>query len=746
MDELRRKSKRIATLLFVLSIFFGIAGSDRRASDLPRLVGQEPAADAPPADDAATDQRLPAYFMKVPLPLRGTAVENTIAQLRQLAAKVDEGASRRPTVILQFGDPTAGNDPATTGLGSRFEDALALARFLTSPESRRLRTIGLVAGPLQGHAVLALIACDEFAVTADASLGQATVGEADVDQAVTVVYQSIAAGRGVLPEAVVAALVNPGASLFRVAAVDGSERFVLGDDMASLREEGGVWKEEQIVAPGEPLKLTADSLRSYRWASQLVRDADELRQVLGLAELRTLDDSVEAAAETRLLELFGDLNPRRINRIISNLAAATEQQQVDSIVMVIDSAGGELNSSLPLALQLADPDDSLFRVTGFVSHRALGDAALLAVACRPLYLHPDARVGGVGAQYIQAADVDELRRAFEEFERLSGRSSALLRGLMDPSLEVYRCLHVRTGEVAYLAEDDPRLADGTWQQGAIVELADGLSAEQAIELGLAEGTRQSLDEVLAVEGLVDVPQRLSDRPVIHAVEWLAGLPWLPQLLIFIGFLTLSMEMSAPGIGIPGFLSLTSFLLFFWISFLSGTAEWLEILLFAGGVACLLLEVLVLPGVGVFGIGGLVMIVAALILMSQTFVVPHNAYQIGQTTEGLITVLAAFVGIGFGLIALRYMLPGTPLFRYLVMPGPASEEMLMQEQREHIVHYDYLLGQRGETVTPLRPSGKARFGDEIYSVVSEGEMLVSGEPVKVVLVQGNRIVVEPLPKV
>ncbi len=47
----------------------------------------------------------------------------------------------------------------------------------------------------------------------------------------------------------------------------------------------------------------------------------------------------------------------------------------------------------------------------------------------------------------------------------------------------------------------------------------------------------------------------------------------------------------------GFISGISFLLFFWSQFLNGTAGWLELILFTGGLACIALEIFVLPGFG-----------------------------------------------------------------------------------------------------------------------------------------------------
>ena len=92
------------------------------------------------------------------------------------------------------------------------------------------------------------------------------------------------------------------------------------------------------------------------------------------------------------------------------------------------------------------------------------------------------------------------------------------------------------------------------------------------------------------------------------------------------------EISAPGLGIPGFISALCFLLFFWAHFFNGTAGWLEILLFVSGVIFVGLEIFVVPGLGVFGIGGGVMIVGALIMASQTFIIPSNSYQVDVFVE------------------------------------------------------------------------------------------------------------------
>jgi membrane-bound ClpP family serine protease len=208
-------------------------------------------------------------------------------------------------------------------------------------------------------------------------------------------------------------------------------------------------------------------------------------------------------------------------------------------------------------------------------------------------------------------------------------------------------------------------------------------------------------------------------------------------LLMFGFMMLSTEASAPGLGLPGFIAMLCFAFFFWTKFLAGTAEWAELLAFALGITCLAIEIFVLPGFGVFGIGGLALTVLGVVLMSQTFVIPQNSYQLGQLAKGVWMAIGGLGGLVLGFFVVRAFLPQAATATGLAMDVPSSEI----DQLERIAHYDHLAGQTGVAATRLRPSGKARFGDQLVAVVSDGTAIDPGQSVRVVQVQGNRIVVE-----
>ena len=78
---------------------------------------------------------------------------------------------------------------------------------------------------------------------------------------------------------------------------------------------------------------------------------------------------------------------------------------------------------------------------------------------------------------------------------------------------------------------------------------------------------------------------------------------------------------------------------------------------------------------------------------------------------------------------------------MMLAPPNEEEQAVRSRREQLVDWSHLVGKRGTTTTRLTPSGKARFGDELIDVISDGELISAGTPVRVVAVRGSHVLVE-----
>ncbi len=471
-------------------------------------------------------------------------------------------------------------------------------------------------------------------------------------------------------------------------------------------------------------------------------------ELLDLGELNPIAGTLASGpANGVLLDITGSIATNRVRRWQSNLASTLNSGDVNAWVVRIDSAGGSLDDSATLGAWFANPEPPLRFVAGLIRGEARGDAALVAVSCKPLYMLPDARIGGPGAESISREQVARYDELIEQIANSTKRPAALIRGLLNSDFVVYRYTHRKTGRIRYATEDDivagvedPEAEQAKWIRGERIELGSGLSTPEAIALGLVDGESKSLADASRRIGLSTIPEEVADRGFVRFIETLGRSHSLAFLLIFIGFTALSAEANAPGLGIPGFLAIVCFALWFWIQFLAGTAEWLELVVFGLGIVCIGVELFVVPGFGVFGIGGLALTVLGLVLMSQTFVIPRNAYQLAVLNRGVWVALGGAAGMFGGFVAMRLLFPHVPLLRGLVME-PQDEAVI--EESEKLGDYSHLLGQYGTATTPLRPSGKARFGDQIIQVVSEGTLIAAGDPVRVTDVLATKVVVEPV---
>jgi membrane-bound serine protease (ClpP class) len=155
-----------------------------------------------------------------------------------------------------------------------------------------------------------------------------------------------------------------------------------------------------------------------------------------------------------------------------------------------------------------------------------------------------------------------------------------------------------------------------------------------------------------------------------------------------------------------------------------TATMLVILLLVLGFVLLAVEILVIPGFGLIGLLGLGGVAGAVAIAFGTL----------STGWGL-----GALGIGVGVSALMVLvLPRTGMGRAMVLEhsqrGNTSAAPGLAE----------LEGQLGEAVTTLRPSGSARIGERVIDVVADGAFVEAGARVRVIKVEGSRVVVEPVP--
>ncbi|MGD9308758.1 MAG: NfeD family protein, partial [Desulfosarcina sp.] len=214
---------------------------------------------------------------------------------------------------------------------------------------------------------------------------------------------------------------------------------------------------------------------------------------------------------------------------------------------------------------------------------------------------------------------------------------------------------------------------------------------------------------------------------------------LSPILLLIGLGSLFTEIKAPGFGVPGIVGLLCLSLVFFNQYLVGLANYTELLILVVGALLLAFEWFVLPGFGIAGIAGILCIAGGLLLSMQDFVIPdpnlpwERELLIGNLLRVLGAALGAFV---LAMITLRYVLPRFSR----KIHGPYLKATLADARISQSVETAISAGRTGTAITLLRPSGIAMIDDRRYDVVTRGEFLEKGTPIRVVKVKGARIVV------
>lgn len=198
------------------------------------------------------------------------------------------------------------------------------------------------------------------------------------------------------------------------------------------------------------------------------------------------------------------------------------------------------------------------------------------------------------------------------------------------------------------------------------------------------------------------------------------------ILLIVGFSSLVVEFFTPRFGLPGLISLTAFILFFYGHIATGLTGYIPLILFIAGGILFLLE-LIVPG-GIVGFLGFILMIASL------FISTNNPVHMG-----ISIVLAVTISVMIFIFLVKVIGRPMKFFKKLILTDATDTKSGYVSNENRIE----LIGQEGVTLTPLRPSGTILIGDERIDVVSEGSFIQKDKKVRVVKTEGPRIVVREI---
>lgn len=444
-----------------------------------------------------------------------------------------------------------------------------------------------------------------------------------------------------------------------------------------------------------------------------------------------------------------------------------EYANADAIIFDVDTPGGRVDAAVDIIDAIQDTE---IPTIAYVNREAISAGAMISIACDQIVMTSGGTIGDSAPVSMQGEEAGEkavsyIRKTIKSTAERQGHNPHIAVAMVDKKRVLVRLADGR------IESYRPDIYEEHRQKGKEMEVisAEGelltLTTDEALAYGFAHGRADTFEELLAMCQIVEIDgvrKALTEEAVaqkqeelgaasIQFIKSLAGAatdearvsladrivifltsPLISSLLLSFGMLGLWIEIQSPGFGVPGMIGLLCLGIFFGGHMLSQIdAQWAA-LAFVLGLGLILVEVFVLPGFGVAGISGIIL------MFGGIFYVFKSAYQFETAIlafSSVIVLTAAFV------IATFCFFPKTRAWKHFALATEMSSDIGFHSAGDE--DYQSYVGQTGTAITPLRPAGTIRLAGKRVDVLTAGDFIPSETTVKVIEVEGSKVFVEAL---
>ncbi len=395
---------------------------------------------------------------------------------------------------------------------------------------------------------------------------------------------------------------------------------------------------------------------------------------------------------------------------------ATELE-AEVILLHLNTYGGQVVFADSIRTKILN---SKIPVHVFIDNNAASAGALISIACDSIYMRPGANIG---AATVVNQSGEKMPDKYQSYMRSTIRATAEAHG---------KDTIVHGTDTTLVWKRDPIIAEAMVDERVYIEsvIDTGkiltFTTLEAIKNGYCEGQAESIKEVIDKLGYKEY-QLVEYKPSFYSgLKGFLTNPVFHGILILVIIGGLYFELQSPGIGFPLLASAIAAVLYFAPLYIDGLAANWEIIIFLIGIVLIVLEIFVVPGFGITGISGIILVFGGLTLSLVDNVVFDFSNVPGKEMLMALIIVAAGTFLSF-IIAI-------PLSEKLFSTGPLAKVALQTSQKieEGYISVDAepksLVGTEGIAQTTLRPSGKVIINDELYDAVAQIGMIDKGEKI------------------
>ena len=413
------------------------------------------------------------------------------------------------------------------------------------------------------------------------------------------------------------------------------------------------------------------------------------------------------------MEIKNEIDPR-MTRYVKLALDEARASKADIVIIEMDTYGGVLTDAKEIVDHIMHFEKPVWV---FINSDAASAGALISISCDSIYMSPGA---SIGAATVVDGSGQKAPDKYQSYMRSIMRSTAEENG--------------RNPQIAEGMVDEAIVIEGIKKEGQIITF----STSEAIANGYCEAKVNSIQEILKLNKVENFTLNTFELSATDDVVAFFLNPFISGILILFIIAGIYFEMQSPGLGFAGLVALVSLVLYLVPYYLNGLAEYWEIIAFFVGLILLAFEIFVIPGFGVAGVSGIILIIGSLVLI----MVNNDAFdfEFVRMNDILLALAAALGGMLGGVVLLFVVgskLPDTQMYKRMALTDTQQSSAGYTSN----ILKGALLGKKGVTHTVLRPSGKVLIDEKIYDAYTRGDYIERGKIVEVISDEGGSLKVK-----
>lgn len=408
-----------------------------------------------------------------------------------------------------------------------------------------------------------------------------------------------------------------------------------------------------------------------------------------------LSQSVMAQNEdlVYIVPIKGQINKATYN-YLNSVLRNIEKHSPTAIIFEIDTYGGLIDEAEKIKNLIIDLETPTI---SYVNTKAISAGVLLTISSEKVVMSKSSVIGSAETDPNTEKVMSMWRGLLRDVAQYRGRDPQIIEAMADKNIHI----------------------EGISEKGNLLNL----TGNEALEYGVCDLIATDYEEILQ---FFNIPygniMKVEENIELKLARFLAN-PYIATMLLTIGLIGLIIEVFTPGFGVAGTIGIISFGLFFGGNIIAGYSRWTSLAMFVTGLILLVIEAII-PGFGLPGISGIILILIGIVL------------SMGTVTSAIISLsIAIIITIFITILLVKYGHKST-LFNNIILNTSQQDE----ERYISTNVYDQYFGKTGRAVTGLRPSGTIEIDGQRLDAISQGEFIPKGTNIKVVKVEGSKIIV------